>query len=317
MLAFYDLDLCPVSFDFLHFLTHAWREARKPFHIAVIPGNRDGWRTHEHKPITDAEREWRLNHILYPSARLLGCTMTVCESRGMAGVLWNLAGDKAWPPPDKDGKRTMETMQRPYRFGRAAEAMKAGTVVPFRASDRARQHVSRWLDTHLGGTEPLVTITLRETHTPTRNSNIQAWMKAAYQLQKDYRVVVIRDTETMCAELDSPWRDVLTTCPLASCDLDMRMALYERAAINLSRGGGPFMLCVLSGLPYLFFTVISDPYTDEAGHSHFVPSREYMAISGLPVGSQFHDDPRRQFVWRPDDLDVILDETRRALSSTG
>lgn len=314
MIAFYDLDICPVSFDFLHFLTDAWRaNGEKPFHVVTVPGRRDGWRTEEHKPISDAEREWRLNHIIYPAARLLGCTITLAESRGMGDVLWKIAGDKAWPPA-VNGKRLVEHMQRPYRFGRAAEACKAGLVIPFRASDRARQHVASWLDERVGGSEPLITITLRETHTPTRNSNVEAWMKAAYQLQKEYRVVVVRDTETMTLDLDDPWRDVLTACPLAACDLDIRMALYERAAMNLSRAGGPFMLCVLAGLPYLFFKLLADPYTDPRGHVHFVPTAEYMKICGLPHGGQLHDDPRKRIVWEDDTLDIILKETRASLA---
>jgi hypothetical protein len=314
VIAFYDLDICPVSFDFLHFLTEAWRQnGGKPFHVAIVPGRRDGWRTEEHKPITDAEREWRLNHILYPAARLLGCTVTICESRGMGDVMWKTAGDRAWPPA-VNGKRLIEHMQRPYRFGRAVEACRAGVAVPFRASSRAKQHVAKWLAETLGGNEPLVTITLRETHTPTRNSDVEAWLKAAYQLQKQYRVVIIRDTETMTEELYGQWRDVLTPCPLAACDLDIRMALYESAAMNLSRAGGPFMLCVLAGLPYLFFKLLADPYIDPTGHAHFVPTAEYMTICGLPPGGQLHNDARRRIVWKDDTLDTILDETRGSLA---
>ena len=64
MLAIYDFDCSPVSYDFMSFLVHAQYKAKgKPVHVLFIPGKNAGWRIGEHKPISVAEKEWRLTHI--------------------------------------------------------------------------------------------------------------------------------------------------------------------------------------------------------------------------------------------------------------
>lgn len=312
MIGVYDLDVSPLSFDFLHFLTacHAFSEGGH-IHIVVCPGGRDGWRTkHEVKPIDDAERRWRLDHIVIPSAMMMGASITLSPDRKFAGAISGGAENPnllpvGWSP---------ETPRRLYDFSIAVKSLQMGVSPPFRASQRAREFVDQWMDDR-----KLVTLTLRDTHTPTRNSHTETWLKLAYQLnRRGYRAVIVPDTEKMVMPLPEDYR-VLESFPLASCDLDLRMALYERAHLNLSRSGGPFMLAVLGGLPYLWFTLIADPYIPPTSfRAHFTPTAEFMAIHGLPPGSQIHpNDITRRIVWKPDnDLDMMVEETILSLETS-
>ena len=305
--AVYDLDVSPLSFDFFHFLIGAREKAAgRRVHVVICPGMRNGWRSVEHKPITDAEREWRLHHILLAGTQLCAFPVTLAGSRMEAGLI--VRGMEVWPEGWRVDKPVMAYRTRPLK-----ESVASWQKMEWGASKRAKQFIGEWLETNLPGPGQLITITLRETHTPTRNSNIESWLSAADRLaDHNFRVVIVRDTEKMAAAPLSGWPE----CSLASCDMDIRMALYESAAINLGRNGGPVMMLAMAGLPYLLFGVLAEPYFNEqTGKWESVPTPGMMASFGLPVGSQLHDAKNKRFIWESDDNpDLIVRETLEALS---
>lgn len=321
VMAVYDLDVSPLSFDFLHFLSAAYIYAEgAPIHVVICPGLRKGWRTkQEAKPLSDADRLWRVDHILIPAARLMGSSVTVSPARSLAGAM--APGGEKNPGVFPPGWRPDEP-KRLYDFGWAVKVTQAGITVPFRASERALEHIKPWLAGR-SKTGPVVTITLRDTHTPTRNSDQDAWLSLGYQLQnRGYRVVVIPDTEKIMRPIPpmktgQRWEDILTFCPLAAADLDIRMALYEQSALNMAASGGPFMLNVLAGLPYLFWLFFPEQYADHAwGRTHFVPTNSFMATHGFPKDSQFHPEPNRRVIWEKDnDSARMLDFALEALNA--
>lgn len=297
MIAFYDLDISPVSYDFLHFLTGAQRAANgQHVHVVIVPGKNAGFKTHDHKPINRAEKQWRVGRILLASAALAGATVTICPTRHFAK---QFETEGHFPP----GYR-VEFPVHHYSLSVAVDAANNGFKPHFQPSQKAEQHVERWLEKG-----PFATITLRETHTPTRNSNVEAWMAAAYQLQRmGLKAIVIRDTEKFTEELDEPYKGIIQTCPLASLDLDFRLALYRRADLNLSSSGGPFMLNLLLGLPYCFFLNVDTPRHVESGRAHFAPTTSFMTKQGLPPGSQWPGSGNNQrIVWKDDTLDNIME----------
>ena len=99
-------------------------------------------------------------------------------------------------------------------------------------------------------------ITLRETYARGRNSSIAEWLKFGKYVEETNLVVFIRDT--------SRWNNILIhedyhfdTFPVASIDLDMRLALYQHAKINFSVGGGPTSLLHFStDIPYRSFKLV-------------------------------------------------------------
>ena len=306
MLAPYDLDVSPMSFDFAWFLWRCQLAANgKPVHVMIIPGKRDGWRTGDWKPITDAEREWRINHVLIPLIGMAGMTHTVCPARSFAKGWTSRDGVVMVPEPWNE-----ENPKAVYGPHEGLRAFRDGKKTGWRASDRARQHVFSWLKEYIKGDGPIVSITLRETHTLTRNSSLGAWVEAADMLRRDgFRVIFIRDTEKMNERF--PWD--FPVAPLAACDLDIRCALYQMAHLNIGRNGGPIYLPAFLDANYLIFGILADPY-EENGVKHVTPTPGMMQRFGMPIGSNIHlDDPKKRMVWKPDtDPKVIHAEVMKA-----
>lgn len=141
-----------------------------------------------------------------------------------------------------------------------------------------------------------VTITLRESSQwPHRNSNTDAWKKFAKEL-KD-RVIFVRDTSYADEPLDG-----FETCPLASKNLDARMALYERSKVNLFVSNGPAALALFSDKPWLQFV------QPEPDSSHYAPNTRkfWKESAGLEIGSQYPwSSPNQRMIWKSDTYENI------------
>ncbi len=308
MLAVYDLDCSPVSFDYLWFCLRARLKAvDAPVHVLIVPGKRDGWRTNDHKPITDTEREWRINHILIPITAMAGMTHTVCPARSFAKG-WLAREGVVFEPKEW----TEENPKQFYAPHDGLKALRQGYRTDWTASGRAKEHAGDWIRENVKGDGPLVTITLRETHTLTRNSTVGAWVEAADMLRRNgVRTMFIRDTAKMNEKF--PWD--FPVSPLAACDLDIRAALYQTADLNIGRNGGAIYLPAFLDSNYLIFGILAESY-EENGVAHVVPTASLMQRFHMPVGSNIHlDNPKKRLIWKPDtDAKLIFDETMKALS---
>ena len=173
-------------------------------------------------------------------------------------------------------------------------ASKAGEAVPrLEASATARDTMELWLH----GTEP-VTITLREApHWKHRNSNLEAWLRFADDLQRRGQpVIFLRDT----ARANEPLPGY-ASCPIASWNVDLRMALYERARANLFVSNGPAGLALFGDRPYLYFLHI---FKDDL----YGPNNPgwWLGSNGIDEGEQWPWAlPTQRLVWRPDTYENI------------
>ena len=115
-----------------------------------------------------------------------------------------------------------------------------------RASDNAHEHIATYLRYELA---PVV-ITLREAgYWPHRNSNLPEWLRFAEHLKEEgEKVIFVRDT----AKAAKPLAEFLTW-PKAALNLDVRMALYERARFCFFVANGPAGLAMFSNVPHVQF----------------------------------------------------------------
>jgi hypothetical protein len=144
---------------------------------------------------------------------------------------------------------------------------------------------------------PPVTITLREAaHDSTRNSNMEAWLRFAAELQEEgERVIILRDT----AFSDEPLPG-FETCPAASRELHLRGALYEQAKCNLFVSNGPFGLALFGTAPWLYINDISEYPGTVNGAEMW---REYI---GVEPGDQYPwASPVQRIVWKNDEYENI------------
>lgn len=105
-----------------------------------------------------------------------------------------------------------------------------------------------------------VTVTLRKSRTPERDSKEAEWLKFAARC--DRKVIVIRDYEERPLELED------------------RMQLYAGADMNLMVINGPLTLCIHSDAPYISMRTIG---CERSGST----SPKHMASIGITPSFQF------------------------------
>lgn len=129
-----------------------------------------------------------------------------------------------------------------------------------------------------------VTVTLRKSRNPDRDSKEDEWRKFAERC--DRKVLFIREYEEV------------------QLDLEDRMKLYAGAYMNLMVINGPLTLCIHSDAPYISMRTIG---SDKSGST----SPWHMRQVGIAEGFQFPwAGPRQRLSYLDDTADNILREYR-------
>lgn len=276
--AFYDLAYGPVSFDFVTWLVRAMLEQQRAgcdrLHVVIVPkdGGLGGFARHWGKHDDEATR-WRLQHIVIPAASLAAATVTMAPSalwakrlqvdseRVQAGPCW-------WP----EGKA--------HFMGPLVEAGRRGEQIPMlRATDAARRYVAAFRAGRYG---PLATLTLRNQETdPDRNTDPEEWTKlGAWLVSRGFDVVTLDEANEALAGGRACFE----------ADVDLRLALYEAAAMNFIGNNGPQELLKFSATPYLAF----GQALGAGWREHF---RKYFSME---VGDQLPwAQPNQRLVYQP------------------
>lgn len=262
--AVYDLGRSPLTFDFVHWLAAVERArlaAGEPdVRVCFKAGDRDLTERDQH--FTNERKAWRLQNLLVPLCRLLP---------SVSGYEVNASGEQ----------------QQSYKLDGPVKPE------PILKSSRAAQSVmAAWLRTDL----PVVTITIRQSDLQAqRNSNIPEWVKVADWLeQHSAKPVFVPDTEAMMTgePMDFGGHAV---CDPAAMNVDLRLALYERAVLNCFTSGGPFGLALYAGLPFLLCKTI---FPDIRSCTEGVQER-------LGYTPERFQGPYRRIVWCDDTFDAV------------
>jgi hypothetical protein len=267
----YDVNNEPVQFDFLPWainaeMTRIREGALGPLKIAFVEGPTNI--EFEQKEIIS--RNFWMDKVIVPICRMIGAEIT---DEALGG-------------------------RRPscYSFIEIVEAAKAGETVPrLQVTPGAAEQVDKMLA--MDSRRP-ITITLRESqHWQYRNSNPDAWLPFARDLQREGEFVIfIRDTYCAADKIDG-----FAICPVASRDLDVRVALYERAKCNLFVDNGPWTLALMGSAPWLAF-INADPMTG------YIPNTPqwWKRNHGVAVGEQFPwSDANQRIIWKPDSYENL------------
>jgi len=298
--AFYDLQVSPVSYDICSFLILAelCKQERNldNLTIVIVPGPLEGFRDDD-APYPTNNKSWRLQNILIPVCAVLPSpiTLIICRSREEAVAIEDKLASSVFP----EGYTTSEPMAEFLWSGITAAAARGIDVPKFKASKEAVANMSQWLDAHTEGRRPIV-ITLRETsYAEVRNSNKDAWISFAKTLDADkYFPIFVRDTERLFQREDAAFSEFLT-CPMASTNIDLRLALYELAWLNLMIPNGPNSLCWHSHrVRSITFKMKNEGWDNTTS--------VMQASLGIELGGQSdHLGPYQWLVWELDDADVI------------
>jgi hypothetical protein len=255
----YDLSVAPVTFDFASHLAAAEieRRLRKLDGIAVVMilGPHHGVRQElpdYEATLSPAARRWRVQNILVPLLSLLPSIRghVVCSSRKDAEALLPASPSRLYPTDFR-----LFLPRQPLNRVVFEHARRGVPIFPMlRASDRAREFVREFLDATAAGRRAIV-ISLRDSpNTPQRNSRLSEWCAFAQSLdRKIYAPIFVLDTDAaMRARPRDLDREII--CEAASWSVEIRMALYEAAWLNMAIMHGPMELCWFSETArYLLF----------------------------------------------------------------
>jgi hypothetical protein len=275
-----DLAVTPVSYDSLVFVVKAEMFRRKiggtGLHVVVVGTPRIK------SQYSDEEAQFRLSNIVLRVPYLLGATVSHAPDWATAKRIVN--GAQAWPP-DWD-RQTLK--DRRHLIGDVISGSRAGAQVPrVSASAFARAKV-RDIYARLGG--KVVTMTLRDTYLRERNSVRGDWDRARRHIEsRGYAVAILEDTSKALA-LGSGYGEL---------NLDLRVAMYQEAALNLQANNGAASLCWFSEKPWRMFG---------AG----VPAEEWKGLfvdEGLKIGETWPwSGPQQKLVYGPVTAEQIIGE---------
>lgn len=303
---FYDLEVCPITYDFAVFLAlgEAQRRARglEALRVIFVPGWKDGLRPEapEYEAVLNADaRRWRLHNLCIPLIALTPACRgyTLCGSRAEAALLRQVCGDAVVPEGYDPAFPLAPALAEHAEYAAAGHELKVLAAPP-----QGRVYVRQWLETRLRGRK-LVTITLRHyKFMPQRNSNLAAWAAFARELDPaEYCVVIVPDTDSAMQPLPDAFAGLLDFRE-ACWNIGLRAALYEAAWLNLGTSGGPSALCWFNpDARYITFKLLV-PEVPQA-------TVETLAAHGYFVGKTPAFVGRHQkWVWEDDDLAVIRRE---------
>jgi len=300
--AFIDLDVCPITYDIVDFLLLATCEQKEKkldnIHVVIAPGHDNGFKIEEpgFAHIYDHDsRRWRLKNLCIPIFDLVPniSGYTICTNRLQATFIWYMA--KHVSPKDY----TVLFPKMPKRRDLIDRARAGEVLLPFlRSPPQAIKYVESWLS-HIAEDRRVICITLRESlYGPERNSNIDAWIKFARQLDPMmYQPIFILDTDT-ALETHSDDFSGLTIFREGAWNVCLRSAIYEKAWLSMGVVCGPTELCWYNqSCRYMFFISLDNLSEERIG---------LMKESGFDIGQQFiFAELLQQIVWQEDNLDNI------------
>ena len=307
--AFYDLKVAPITFDYLWFLAGADLERRRRgldrVHITIVPGPHDGVRREhrDYERVVDAEgRRARIHNVLLPASSLLpSCAgVTLADSRRQAAAL-RAAARHVYPADYEPALPVYPSSIDCIAAARAGER----TIGVLRATEQALADVERFLAAR-AGTRRVVTITLRAyRYMPARNSSLEAWAGFARGLDaRRYFPVIVPDTEQAIEGLPAELEG-LTAMPEAAWNLPIRMALYQRAWLNLGVNNGPMGLCWLNERTRFVTIKMATPGVPQT-------TLDYMRSLGFEAGRSLpFATPYQELVWQDDTPDAIAEAFAR------
>ncbi len=279
--ALYDMSMCPASYDFLTFCIVAKAQCKAMNEKCHVIFKQDFSKPNR-KPYPVKEKMFRMSHVLFPICTAMGLSYS---TEGSMEVF-----------PNIEESQMLRSKDCPYQLLQILNQYKETPLEWPQPSERAKEMVRKEFP------EPPVVITLRETYTEGRNSNLNEWLAFGDYVYESNEIVFVRDTSKWNELLPDEEFSLLSTFPIASIDLDIRLALYQHAKINFSVGGGPTILLHCSQeIPYRTFKMLYEGYKSSAS--------EFLTKMGFPSGSQFPWHTKDQkVIWEDDTFENLKHE---------
>jgi hypothetical protein len=313
LLAVYDLNAGPVTYDFVQFLVLAERfrqaSGRPHLRLVIVPGEHAGFRNFSLRDqfMSTITKEWRLRQLVMRAAHLMPTLAGITRFRTRENAVAFLG--KADPdqlfPPGFDTKAPVCPYQLAFilRFATQAPDIRTLAAPPVTAA------LVRRLLHDLSGGRPVITITLRQSEfEPSRNSRLDQWLRFAQRCEeRGLFPLFIPDTEALLAGKAAPLGG-LAAFPLASLSLPFRAAVYQESWHNMLANGGPYTLCLYNARARFSMFKLLVPGVQTA-------STEFHEIQGVSPGEQLpFAGPLQRWVWEDDSYEALDRELTEILA---
>jgi len=302
LIATYDIEKHPISFDISFFLQAAEIERKRlgadKLLIRIInPANI------EHQPgiskevdsvVDSRARLFRIFHICTQMCEMLPNAAVLSVKDRLIMEMLSPAMGNIMHYPHADVAHHSEYYRHVNNFPQL--------LTGFEASIEATRFIDRWLDSFVKGRK-LICVTLRQYRVDEkRNSNIAAWSEFLAGLDKNiYAIAVLPDTDHI-HEFHNSSLGIYPTFEAACFDVDLRFALYERSYLNMFVNNGPAVASTMNKkIRYLLFKIIEES----------VPhcSEDFLKWCGFELNqTPMYASEYQKWIWKNDDIDIIKKE---------
>jgi hypothetical protein len=313
MLAVYDLNAGPLTYDFVQFLVLAerFRQASGKPHLrlVVVPGENDGFRNFSQRDrfLSIASKEWRLRQLVMRAAHLLPALAGIVRfrSRESAAACLGETSPDLFFPPGFDSAAPVA----PYHLAFVMQFASQGADIRTLAAPPVTSALVRRLLREIAGERPVVTITMRQSEfQPARNSRLDQWLRFADSCERrGLFPLFIPDTEALLAGRVTEFGG-FASLPLAALSLPVRAAVYQESWHNMLANGGPYTLCLYNPRARFSMFKLLVPGVATA-------SAEYHAGQGLTPGTQLpFAGPLQRLVWEDDSAEALEREVEAVMA---
>jgi hypothetical protein len=302
----YDLSVSPITFDFASYLAAAEVERRlrglEGINVILMMEPRQGVRDEgpDYESIVNkAARLWRIRNMLLPMLGFLPTVrgIAVCASREQARALIASDPRRLYPSDYR-----LFLPRNPDKWVIHEHARHGVPIWPmFRATDHGRRLVGEFLEREAKGRRPIVMTLRNYPYTPQRNSRNADWLTFADGLDLSrYAPIFVHDADTVMQQPPADFSHHIVF-DAASVNLEIRMALYEAAWLNMALMAGPTELCWYNERArYLLFIAVG---------SAAVQTEAALIRNGHQIGRDLDfAKPYQRIVWQLDELATIRRE---------
>jgi hypothetical protein len=277
--AFYDLQICPVTWSFADAILRAKDAGCQRF--VIVDGQRHAKLTH----FPPHEVKMRINSIARPLIANAGMEYVFIKNREDVIRIWSKDCYPRWYKPHMP--------KRAYR----------GTTVSSRVEVKSRfqpnPDLMQQLRTEYGN--PIVMTIRQQRFQPERNANIPEWIAAGQELERQgFSVVIVPDFENPNTEFGG-----LRVCRQAASNMELRLALMHTAMVNFFGSNGPVAIAISDErIPAIYIHWL---FPDCANSN-----ADLLALMGFFEGQQPEGfGPNQWIAWSTDNREGILESFRQ------
>jgi hypothetical protein len=309
--AYYDLNVSPLSYDFIGYLVVAELYRRQNgysrMHLVIVPFE-EGLGQWNHTLLGNDHTMWRLTNIVIPLSRVIpSCSgFTFCSSRQQAADMYaSVAADPGSIYPA--GYTVEDPVEKHHTGWSLIEANRGENLQFVEPVGEAKNYARQWIEQHAEG-KKCVVLTLREARfTHANNSSPRVWGEFAQWLkQEGYFPVVLRDIDTA---LKKPPRgfEGITFAPESVFNLELRLALYEEAYACAFVANGPAQVCFYNKNVRFLYMVTGD-WLDQK------PTPFERIGIGFDTTPPFANKFQR-WIWKEQETQTLIDEFQALVQS--